>query len=115
MQLEFTFEDKDFMKQRGSDPAQVEQQFANFEKGFPFADIDRPATINDGILRLDEEEVAALEAEYPYAIEGKKIEKFVPASGAASRMFKDLYALLSEQLDEKQTALAQTFLSTLPR
>lgn len=115
MQLEFTFEDKDFMKQRGSDPAQVEQQFANFEKGFPFADIDRPATIDDGILRLDEDQVAELEAEYPYAIEGKKIEKFVPASGAASRMFKDLYALLNEQLDEKQTALAQTFLSTLPR
>ena len=103
------------MKQRGSDPAQVEQQFANFEKGFPFADIDRPATIDDGILRLDEDQVAELEAEYPYAIEGKKIEKFVPASGAASRMFKDLYALLNEQLDEKQTALAQTFLSTLPR
>jgi len=115
MQLEFTFEDKDFMNQRGSDPAQVEQQFANFEKGFPFADIDRPATIDDGILRLDEDQVAELEAEYPYAIEGKKIEKFVPASGAASRMFKDLYALLNEQLDEKQTALAQTFLSTLPR
>ena len=115
MQLEFTFEDKDFMKQRGGDPAQVEQQFANFEKGFPFADIDRPATIDDGILRLDEDQVAELEAEYPYAIEGKKIEKFVPASGAASRMFKDLYALLNEQLDEKQTALAQTFLSTLPR
>ena len=115
MQLEFTFEDKDFMKQRGSDPAQVEQQFANFEKGFPFADIDRPATIDDGILRLNEDQVAELEAEYSYAIEGKKIEKFVPASGAASRMFKDLYALLNEQLDEKQTALAQTFLSTLPR
>jgi len=115
MQLEFTFEDKDFMKQRGSDPAQVEQQFANFEKGFPFADIDRPATIDDGILRLDEEQVDTLQDEYHYAIEDKKIEKFVPASGAASRMFKDLYALLNEQLDEKQTALAQTFLSTLPR
>ncbi|MBQ2514357.1 MAG: DUF4301 family protein, partial [Bacteroidales bacterium] len=102
MQLEFTFEDKEFMAQRGSDPAQVEQQFANFEKGFPFADIDRPATVDDGILRLDEDQVAELEAEYPYAIEGKKIEKFVPASGAASRMFKDLYALLNENLDDKQ-------------
>ena len=103
------------MAQRGSEPAQVEQQFANFEKGFPFADIDRPATVDDGILRLDEEEVAALEAEYPYAIEGKKIEKFVPASGAASRMFKDLYALLNENLDDKQQELAKTFLATLPR
>ena len=115
MQLEFTFEDKDFMTQRGSDPAQVEEQFANFEKGFPFADIDRPATVDDGILRLDEEETAALEAEYPYAMEGKKIEKFVPASGAASRMFKDLYALLGDNLDEKQQELAKTFLATLPR
>jgi len=115
MQLEFTFEDKEFMTQRGSDPVQVEQQFANFEKGFPFADIDRPATVDDGILRLDEEETAALEAEYPYAIEGKKIEKFVPASGAASRMFKDLYALLGDNLDDKQQELAKTFLATLPR
>ena len=65
MQLEFTFEDKEFMAQRGSEPAQVEQQFANFEKGFPFADIDRPATVDDGILRLDEDQVAELEAEYP--------------------------------------------------
>ena len=115
MQLEFTFEDKEFMAQRGSEPAQVEQQFANFEMGFPCADIDRPATVDDGILRLDEEEVAALEAEYPYAIEGKKIEKFVPASGAASRMLKDLYALLNENLDDKQQELAKTFLATLPR
>ena len=115
MQLEFTFEDTKQMAERGSAPAQVEQQFSRFEQGFPFADIDRPATIDDGILRMTEDQIAELEAEYPYAIEGKKIEKFVPASGAASRMFKDLYALLDEDLDEKQQTLAKDYLATLPR
>jgi len=115
MQLEFTFEDKELMTARGSEPAQVEQQFARFEQGFPFADIDRPATIDDGIQRMTEDQTAELEAEYAYAIEGRKIEKFVPASGAASRMFKDLYALLNEELDEKQQAQAKDFLVALPR
>ena len=85
MQLEFTFEDKEFMAQRGSEPAQVEQQFANFEKGFPFADIDRPATVDDGILRLDEDQVAELEAEYPFALTKKRRPLWRPNTPRPSR------------------------------
>lgn len=113
MNIAFSQKDIDFINNRGGNVEQVVEQFSNFEQGFPFADIVRPATINDGIVKFDDDQIAELEAEYSYAIEGKTIEKFVPASGAASRMFKDLFALLDENLDDKQITLANNFLDSL--
>lgn len=115
MEIAFSQHDIDFINQRGSKVEEVKRQFANFESGFPFANINRPAVVDDGIVRMDEDQVAELEAEYAYASKDKSIEKFVPASGAASRMFKDLYALLNEQISDEQKKLADTFLNTLTR
>ncbi len=115
MNQEFSTQDVAFIENRGSNIEDVKKQFANFEKGFPFANIVRPASKEDGILVLDNDQVAELENEFYFAIENKKIEKFVPASGAASRMFKDLYALLEDELDEKQLEIAEDFLKNLHR
>ncbi len=88
----FTPRDLEEFRKRGITPEQVEAQLALFRRGFPFADIRRPATPGDGILTLSEEEKASLEQLYERRKGRYRITKFVPASGAASRMFKSLFA-----------------------
>ena len=69
----------------------IESQVERFKKGFPWLDIIAPATPGHGIQVLSEEEAAAAAAYDPaFPVRGRC--KFVPASGAASRMFKDIFA-----------------------
>ena len=83
----FTKEDIQQIEARGASIAQVEKQIANFKKGFPWANLVKPAVIGDGILALTPAEIDKLVNRFD---ENKryKLVKFVPASGAASRMFK---------------------------
>lgn len=74
---------------------QVEEQLMRFRTGFPYLEVVRPASVGDGIERLDDERLAALGRRYEQECASSRIVKFVPASGAATRMFKDLYEYLS--------------------
>ena len=79
----------------GSSLKTVEKQIEHFKKGFPWMKIIAPATPERGIFVLDDDEADAACKYYDKAsIHGKC--KFVPASGAASRMFKDIYAGLAK-------------------
>ncbi|MGP1610463.1 MAG: DUF4301 family protein [Candidatus Cryptobacteroides sp.] len=79
----------------GSSLKTVEKQIEHFKKGFPWMKIIAPATPERGIFVLDGDEADAACKYYDKAsIHGKC--KFVPASGAASRMFKDIYAGLAK-------------------
>ncbi|MBO4232086.1 MAG: DUF4301 family protein [Bacteroidales bacterium] len=80
--------------QSGRQPAAVEKQFEHFKTGFPPIDLARPATKGDGIVSLGDEEIFSLLEMYDSFLDDNKIAKFVPASGAASRMFKELYSFL---------------------
>ena len=87
----FTKEDIRQIEQRGTSVHAVQEQVERFKKGFPWMKIVAPATPERGILVLDEAAVEAAGKYYESAqINGKC--KFVPASGAASRMFKDLFS-----------------------
>lgn len=88
--------DIDFIELRGSAKNVVETQIQNFKDGFPPLRLEKAATIGDGIQRVPEAEIMEREAKYEAAIAGKQIIKFVPASGAASRMFKDLFSFVDE-------------------
>jgi len=92
--LNFTSRDLAFMTQRGSDPKHVEKQFAFFKTGFDFAHINRNASIGDGIVKFTDLEIEHWLSIYELLSQKREIIKFVPASGAASRMFKDLYEAL---------------------
>ncbi|UXX79731.1 DUF4301 family protein [Reichenbachiella carrageenanivorans] len=92
----FSKEQEDDIQSRGSHIEIVKQQVADFKTGFPFLDLDRPATIGDGIVQLSEQETAAYVEGYEKATVNKSLLKFVPASGAATRMFKDLFEYLAE-------------------
>ena len=99
----FSEEVKSQILERGSEPDQVEQQIQNFVNGFPFLDAKRAASIGDGILRFSEEEVKHYCDLYAKESLERKIIKFVPASGAASRMFKELFAFLdSKEFDSNE-------------
>ena len=71
------------------------QQLHDFETGFPFADIVRPATINDGIMEFDDNTAESFIQLYDSERDNFTITKFVPASGAATRMFQDLFDFLN--------------------
>ena len=87
----FTQNDIRQIEGRGSSVRQVEQQIATLSKGFPWMKIVGPATPERGILVLSEKSAQECVDYYRSArVDGRC--KFVPASGAASRMFKDMFA-----------------------
>ncbi len=79
------------IEQKGLTRESVEHQIKQFEQGFPYVNLARPATLNDGIESFTTQGAKKLFSDYDELIVGKKLIKFVPASGAATRMFKDLY------------------------
>ena len=99
----FTEKDIRQIEKRGSSLQTVQEQVERFKKGFPWMKIVAPATPERGILVLDEAAVKAAGEYYDKAaINGKC--KFVPASGAASRMFKDLFSGLDALKAGKELA-----------
>lgn len=91
------------IKERGSDLSVVEEQVRYFEKGFPFLQLSKAATVGDGIIRLTDEEIAQVISEFDKSATDGEIAllKFVPASGAATRMFKSLFGFLQEDKKDK--------------
>lgn len=91
----FNREDVSGIESRGSDLKSVETQLENFTNGFPPLGIDSAASVGNGIVRLDGAALMKYTDLYEEYAKGHKIQKFVPASGAATRMFKDLFEFLS--------------------
>lgn len=92
------FSEKDLQQiaSMGLTPEKTLQQIENFRKGFPKTKLLDAATVdNGGIIRMSDSEIMRYSSAYKSLAKGKKILKFVPASGAATRMFKDLYAFSS--------------------
>jgi len=109
----FTPEDIQQLTRQGLTVAKAEQQLDCFRTGFPDLDIVAPAAPKKGILVVRGAEadryIALWEA---YLREGHQVEKFVPASGAASRMFKSLFQYLE---DGVETAEIRQFLDGIDR
>jgi hypothetical protein len=68
------------------------EQINSFKQGFPPLNLDRPATAGDGIRVFDNDDIKKLVDHFDRFGNDYKMLKFVPASGAASRMFKDVFA-----------------------
>ena len=84
----FTDQDLELFKQRKVSVEQIENQLESFKKGFPFLKLVSAATINNGIIRVSESERDRYVKVWDeYLLGTGNILKFVPASGAASRMF----------------------------
>ncbi len=106
----FTQQDLILLKEKGISRDQLGTQLNYFKTGFPFLPIVGAASIGDGILKVEKEEEVEYQKRWQeYLKGGKKVTKFVPASGAASRMFKDLYAFLDAEYNEPTTSFEKTF------
>lgn len=104
----FTQDDLQQLAQRGISLDKATYQMDCFRTGFPDLNIVAPASVNNGIRVLTKaQEEAAVEAWQRYLDEGHAVLKFVPASGAASRMFKNLFEFLESG---EQTPFITTFL-----
>ena len=84
---------------------QVERQVAQLKRGTAYVKLIRPATIGDGILRMSPEQVEAMNRAFDEDKEYYQFTKFVPASGAASRMFKDLFTFIENGVETKFTEI----------
>lgn len=85
-----TQKDLDQLADKGISKDQVMSQIHLLRHGAPYTNINRPCTIGDGILQLTEPELKKYIAFYDQTSSRRTIIKFVPASGAATRMFEEL-------------------------
>ncbi len=95
-QMGFSQKDIEQAQKHGVGLEQLEEQLENFKQGFPYSHLTKAATVGCGIERFDTERIQYYDNVFDKGRESLTIEKFVPASGAASRMFKDLYEFLSQ-------------------
>ena len=113
----FTKEDMDQIVKRGSSVQTTEGQVERFRKGFPWMDIVAPATPEKGIEVLDDSQIEDAVAYISTAsVDGRC--KFVPASGAASRMFKDIFAgmdILASGEDTPENAAASKLAASIEK
>lgn len=77
---------------RGIAPEEAERQLACLARPAAWSALERPCTVGDGIERLSPERIDALLTRHAAAAAEGRVSAFVPASGAATRMFKDLIA-----------------------
>lgn len=110
-------EDAITLQQRGISPELFEAQIRRFQTGFPYLSILSAARVGDGITALDDAGREKAVARWDkFLADGGLVYKFVPASGAASRMFKALFEFLDGEADEpaEGSAVAK-FVANLPK
>lgn len=96
MTYKFSSKELNQFQAKGLSPDTILEQINNFRRGFPFADLVKPATPGDGVDVLPSTAIDTYITLYDRYIQSKKVVKFVPASGAASRMFKALFEYLEK-------------------
>lgn len=90
----FTAADLERLAARGIPREEAERQLALLREPPPPRALDRPCVVGDGVERIAEHERTALSEAGRLAAEQGRLSKLVPASGAASRMFRPLVAAL---------------------
>lgn len=101
--MNFTEQDIKQIKSKGLTLKKVEVQIQLFKTGVPFINLKEAATVGNGIIKLLENEKEHYCHIFDSKSSEKKVIKFVPASGAASRMFKFLFNFLEQYNSSKET------------
>ena len=102
--------------QRGISKEQLETQLKEFETGFPFLKLEAAASVGNGIVAPNENERKEyVDAWKAYKAEGHRVVKFVPASGAASRMFKNMFAFVDANYDVPTTDFEKKYFDEIEK
>lgn len=106
--------DLQLIENKGITAAMIEEQINRFEKGFPQLGIKSVAKAGNGIMRLGEKDINYYIKVWRQAQQdGVTIEKFVPASGAASRMFKNMFAFTTSGRTEPETDFEKQYFDNI--
>ena len=109
-----TAQDKLQLQQKGISEEQILAQLKDFENGFPYLKLKGAASTENGILKLSPEQLEYyVQIWSDYKAEGHHVTKFVPASGAASRMFKNLFEFLSADYEVPSNDFEKTFFNRI--
>ena len=102
--------------QKGITPEQIENQLNEFKTGFPFLKLEAAAGIGRGIIAPNADERKKYEDAWnQYKAADNKIVKFVPASGAASRMFKNMFAFVDADYDVPTTDFEKKYFDSIEK
>ncbi|MCF8302141.1 MAG: DUF4301 family protein [Bacteroidales bacterium] len=96
-----TEKDLEQIKEKRITSETIDKQLENFRQGFPAVELVAPATPGKGIDQLGDDEEQRLAGHYEKASKDRGLLKFVPASGAATRMFKHLFNYLEKYRDKE--------------
>ena len=110
--MEFSPADSEQFKSKGLEISRVISQISNYRSGFPYIILDSPATIKYGIIKCEKKKLQFYVEVFENRGRKKELLKFVPASGAASRMFKELfecYYELKNSDDKPQNDLLEKY------
>lgn len=111
-----TANDKQLLDKKGITEDDLQKQLDYFKQGFPFLKLAAAASTEKGIMLVSEEgENTYAEAWDVYRTLNKKVMKFVPASGAASRMFKDLFEFIEASYTVPTTDFEKNFFEGLSK
>ncbi len=102
--------DQQLIAGKGITEPMIEAQLKRFETGFPWLKLESAATVGNGITCLDpKQQMQCIKLWKGFQSGGASIEKFQPASGAASRMFKNLFAFINEGKKEPESDFERQF------
>ena len=104
--IELTEKDQKQLESKGISKETMLGHIQTFKEGIPFVNLENAAVIGNGILKFSDEEEKELISFYDSKLKDLDILKFVPASGAASRMFKALFAFLNAYDPNNETLQA---------
>jgi len=108
--------DIETLRRKGISLEALEEQLTAFATGFPYLAIEAPATAGNGISRLTKEmEDQSVSLWRQYLEGGGKVTKMVPASGAASRMFKNLFEFLNGKKDNPDSDFMHEFFGNIEK
>ena len=111
-----TEQDLKQIKQKGISEEKLNNQLEQFKTGFPFLRLEAAAAIGKGIMApTAEERQQYVNAWNQYKAEGRRVVKFVPASGAASRMFKDMFAFVDASYDVPTTDFEKNYFDNIQK
>ena len=101
--IELTDKDIRQLEKKGISKENMLSHINTFKEGIPFVKLENAAVIGNGILKFSDAEEKQLIAFYDSKLKELDILKFVPASGAASRMFKALFSFLNAYNPSEET------------
>ena len=109
-------EDLSQLKARGISEETLKEQLETFKIGFPFLRIEASASIGNGITKFEEDDINDCIAEWDnFLAGGGVVEKFVPASGAASRMFKNMFEFMNGSNDVPTTDFEKKYFDEIEK